>query len=147
MAMEMTEFVTRMRAAADFFEAHPDLGVPTHDFDFRYYGSVNGKSVDSVEGLAEFTRIVGGRVDKVADENYYRLVAERDGFSVGAIAYRNNVCERVQVGTKIEPGHVIPASPEVYVAAREVPIYEFHCPSLLARKEEPVAEEAEHVEA
>ena len=140
--MDHSEFVNGLREAADFFEARPELGVPSCSSSFTFYGDINGKTIDSKEGLAEFVRIVGGHIDKTADDDFFRLRADRGSFSVRAVAYRNQVCERVQVGTKIEPGHVIPAQAETYVADREVPIYEYRCPSILSisREEEAQAE-------
>jgi hypothetical protein len=127
----MSEFVQGLRDAADFFEAHLALGLPNeYDVAFHYYSQVAGVSVDTIGGLNLFASIVGGHIKKDADESYYRLTADRGSFKVIAIAMRNNVCERVVVGTKIEPAHVIPAQPETEVPERVVEIYEYHCPTL-----------------
>lgn len=136
--MKHAEFVQNLRNAADFFEAHPELGVPTTALDFVFAGDVNGKSCDTKEGLAEFVRLVGGRIEKKEDDTFYRLISQQNGFIVRAIAWRQNVCERVQIATKLEPAHVIPAQEETEVPEREVPVYEWRCPSLLAPEEESV---------
>lgn len=149
--MANPEFVQALRDAADFFEARPELNAPTNELKFLYYGAAIGDiSIDSIEGLAGFTRAIGGRIDKTADSDYFRLRADRGTFSVSAIAYRDQVCERVQVGTKVEPGHVVPAQAEQYIAAREVPVYEYRCPSILnhSREDEaPAEQEAVHAES
>lgn len=134
--MTHSDFVQALRDAADFFKARPELGTPTTArLEYGFYGHFGPNldtTVDSKDGLAKFAHIVGGELKKDADDRYYRLIADRGNFSVKAVAYRNDVCERVQVGTKIEPEHVIPAQEEQIVPEREVPVYEWHCPSLLA---------------
>ena len=139
--MEHAAFVKALRDAADFFEARPELGVPYGDPEFTFCGFIGGKSIDSKEGLALFVKSVGGRVDKEGDDYLLTLRAKRQGFSVRALAYREKVCERVLVTTKTEPAHVLPAQPateEVFVPRREVPVYEWRCPSILAGEGEPV---------
>ena len=134
--MTHAEFVQGLRNAADFFETREEMGVPSTSLDFCFAGQVNGKRVDSKEGLAEFARIVGGHIEKNADETFYTLVADREGFRVRALAYRSQVCERIQVGTKIEPEHILPAQEQQIVPEREVPIYEYRCPTILAPEED-----------
>jgi hypothetical protein len=137
--MKHAEFVQSLRNAADFFEARPELGVPScSEQNYNFCGDINGKSLDSRAGLAEFIRLVGGRIDKDEDDYWYRLVSWQHGFSVRALAWRSAVCEQVKVGVKIEPAHVIPAQEETEVPEREVPVYEWRCPSLLAPEEESV---------
>ena len=145
--MTMQEFIQGLRNAADFFEAHPEIGMPGEPC-FSYYGDVNEKSVDSREGLAEFARIVGGRIDKDASDHYLTLTAKKRGFTLRAVAIRSQVCQQVAVGTKIEPAHTIPAQAEMTVPEREVPVYEWRCPSILAGEGEPVqdAEPLNHLE-
>ena len=45
---------------------------------------------------------------------------------------REQVCERVVVGTKIEPEHSVPAAPEQVVPARTIELVEWRCGSLLS---------------
>ena len=132
--MEHTEFVKALRNAADFFEARPELGVPyeADHLSFGFYGAVDGISLDSTRGLAAFVRIVGGKIEKEEDDSFYKLNAHKQGFSVRAVAYRSAVCEKVKVGTKVEPEHVIPAQEETIVPEREFPVYEWRCPSIMA---------------
>ena len=138
--MTHTEFVQALRNAADFFEARPELGNPCFDWlDFCYSGKVNNITIDSREGLAEFARIVGGHIDKIEDDEFYRLIAKRNGFTVKALAYRAAVCEKIQIGSKIEPEHIIPARPEQLIPEQVVPVYGWRCPSLLAPASESVS--------
>jgi len=142
----MSEFVQGLRDAADFFESRLALGVPYEGQGvptFHYYGQVAGVPVDSVGGLNLFAGIMGGRLDKSADEVYYRLTADRGTFKVEATATRNSVCERVVVGRKTEPAHVIPAQAEQHVPEREVEIYEYRCPTLTKPLRKPRVEEGD----
>ena len=139
----MSQFVKELRDAADFFESHITLGVPYEGngpITYHYYGTVAGVSVDSINGLHTFVSLIGGRIDKSSDESYYRLESDQGSFRVNATASRNSVCERVVVGTKIEPEHVIPAQPETRVPERVVEIYEYHCPTLTKPLGKPAVE-------
>lgn len=129
--MTHTEFVQGLRNAADFFEARPELGIPSLEpLSFRFYGNINGKSVDTKEGLAEFVRIVGGKIEKSGDEDFFRLTACRDGFTVTAVAYRSGVCENVVVGEKLVEGR--PAEYREATVDHMEPVYEWKCPTLLS---------------
>lgn len=129
--MKHTEFVQGLRNAADFFEARPELGIPSSDpLYFRFPGNINGKSVDTKEGLAEFVRIVGGKIDKKVDDSFFQLIANRDGFTVTALAYRSGVCEKVVVGEKLVEGR--PAEYREATVDHMEPVYEWKCPTLLS---------------
>ena len=141
--MEHSEFVQVLRNVADFFEARPELGVPTRykfcKLDFIYSGKIGAFLVDSKEGLAEFARLVGGKLDKEGDDSFFRLIAEREGFSITALAYRNSVCEKVAVGEKLVEGR--PAEYREATDDHMEPVYEWRCPSILAPEEpEPVTQ-------
>lgn len=131
--MTHAEFVQSLHDLANWFEARPELGLPsTPEISFHYAGEVAGINVDSREGVAAFARIAGGKLIKDGDDSFFRLVAQVGPHRVTALAYREAVCERIQVGTKIEPAHTLPAQEETFVPEREVPMYEYHCPSILA---------------
>jgi hypothetical protein len=142
MEMDMRKVIDSLRAAAAFLEAHPEMQVPSISADYAgvlklcWTGDVTeGKSVDTVAGQAAFAKIVGGKMEKLVDSNYFRLRAVRDDLVLETLGYRKTICEEVQVGVKVEPEHIVPAVPEQIVPEREVPIYEWRCPSLLAQEE------------
>ena len=142
----MSEFVQGLRDAADFFESHLALGIPYEGLGpvtYHYYGTVAGVSVDSINGLHTFVSLIGGHIDKSSDKYYYRLTSDQKSFKVVATAARNAVCERVVVGTKVEPAHIIPAQPETHVPERVVEIYEYHCPTLTKPLPKPEIETEE----
>lgn len=121
------ELIARLRELADFLEAHPELPecYSTPIFDLSVYGE------DAKEQLAHFAK-VAGRVEKSATYRTFYLRKSFGPIRLDMNAMREQVCERVLVGTKVEPEHFIPAQPETFVPAQEVPIYEWRCGSILA---------------
>ena len=145
--MKHSKFVASLRRAADFFEQRPELGLPHEgirkEVEFHFYAfftSTSVPSINSKEGLAFFAKAVGGKLDKIDESNYFKLKSQQDGFSLSAVATRNNVCEKVITGTKHVPAVILEARPETIIPAHEEPIYEWRCPSLLAPTAEPSAE-------
>lgn len=126
-ALEVThqQFADGLRQIADLIEAHEEIPLPEPRL--AYCG------VDSKGQLAAVVRALGC-VEK--DWSIDSLVQIRRMFGPIALEYigsRYNICERVQVGTKLveaEPQRIVPAT-----EAREVPIYEFHCGPLLSDPE------------
>jgi len=114
---------------AQFFEDHPDLPLP------------NMRRMDrfgcSKEELAAFAKAAG----HVRKHDYNSILTLRREFSGEVVLDYNGdrelVCERVLIGTKIEPEHVIPAQEETVIPEREVPIYEWRCGSIMAPDEVP----------
>lgn len=62
-----------------------------------------------------------GTFTKTADDNYFNCTRNFDGgVKIQVYIARSQLCEKVQVGTKIIPA--VPAQPE-----REAPVYEWRC--------------------
>lgn len=129
------EIVEGLRKMASFIEAS-DLQLPLpHNMDLPIYsGSVTDPrgimhSMDSKVGMALIANMAGS-VDKEVDVSFFKLVKDfGGGVKLSWTAYRETVCERVVVGTK-----VVPAEPERLVAAvpeRTEEVIEWKCPSLL----------------
>lgn len=94
------EYVAGLRMLADLLEQHDDLPLP-------YYG-VNAEVrlpfyCYTRDQIAQFARLLPGRVDKHVDEEYesygFSLRGALAGLHVDVKAHRNAVCERVVVGT------------------------------------------------
>jgi hypothetical protein len=128
------EFVQNLRDVADFLEAHPEIGTPeTSTIWFHCWHQ--GKNAK--QELAKIASIPGGW-DKDVEEGVmasYRLNRDFGPLRISVSAWRSDVCEKFQVGTKVEPEHVIPAQEEQIVPERVVPVFEWKCPSLLAPEE------------
>lgn len=110
--MNNRQVAAGLREFADIIEDDPDL---------EHIGSVD---IDLFPGqkkhIATWAKALG------SCEKFYRseifglrkTLGGPEGLAVSVYVTRGQVCERVQVGTK-----VIPAQPE-----REIPVYEWKCP-------------------
>ena len=138
--MTHAEYADGLRQVADFLEAHPEIELPESTLNcYRLYNK---------EAVAVTARALssGGRCAKVYEESIVLLKRVFGPIELCYLGSRSNVCERVQVGTKIEPEHIIPAQAEQFIPAqaeqfipeREVQVYGWRCPSLLA-PDEPVS--------
>ena len=120
------EFVESLRNLADFFEQHEEIRLPltTHITVFPNYS-------ESKQQFRDFCRAIGGKIEKqFGDDVMYADKPFGNLFILRFMAYRDAVCERVVVGTKVLPAteeRIVPAEPE-----REVEIVEWRCGSVLA---------------
>jgi hypothetical protein len=109
--MSREEYIQGLRDIADFFEARPDLPTPSF-----------GESIFIWERSLENARERGIQMapcEKEHTDNYFHLVRKFGPHTLKVTWGRDDVCERVQVGTKHVPEEVIPAHDE--------PIYEWDC--------------------
>jgi len=124
---ERIDLVDGLRKMADFFEAHPEIECP-----YSVQANVYGASKESLQAFAK----AAGRVDKDAVGSTFWL---RKKFSqkvqLDFNAQRDEVCEQVQVGTKMVEAQ--PERIEVHeaVEAHEEPVYEWRCGSILQSSE------------
>ena len=120
------DFVKGLRDLADFIE---QTGVVTPYATESYPKAINAM-VDGKEDLAEFAR-VAGYVEKDYSGSFATLRKQFGPISYEVFTHRNNVCERVQVGTETITEEVpdpekIAEVPTVTVT-REQPVYEWRC--------------------
>lgn len=122
---EREDFIQALRDLADFFEQHPDVPAPRWQQSISLFASYANPKAD----MAAVARAMGSAAKNYSDE----LVTLRKPFGewleLTMHANRDEVCERVVVGTKIipaEPKRIIPAQP-----ARTEDIVEWHCTPLL----------------
>lgn len=133
-----------LRHLAAFIEANPELACS-----FQYTlqdGGLNAHLIhfeDKAEGLGVFARAAlraGAKVDKDIDEDWHNLVLHFGAIHVDVLARRDEVCERVQVGTETVTRKVrdetaaeaaLAEIPE-HEVTEEVPVYEWDCKPLLA---------------
>lgn len=125
---ERSRYVAGLRAAANFYERHMDVKTPGDTSLVNYIVNTKEDARTIIKAL--------GSCEKSYDDVYFRITKEiSPGFSLRFVLMRDNVCEKVQVGTKVVEEHVIPAEPareEKLVPRREEPIYEWRCASILA---------------
>lgn len=127
------EFSRNLRNLAEWYDKHPTVKTPaTINLSF---------AVTDFAATPEEIRSIGaGR--KVYNETWFEYIPEGVGFELRFLEYRDRVCVRKVIGTKIEPAVTIPAKPaepEKTLPEREVEIVEWECPgSLLAQESEAV---------
>lgn len=129
------EMVAGLRKMADWLEScHIDLPIPQTMAGSIYSGQITDPrgivhSIDSVVGMALIAAMAGD-VDKEVSSQLFKLKKDfGGGVGIEWIAYRENVCERVVVGTKVvpaQPAHYVEAVPE-----KVEEVVEWKCPSLL----------------
>lgn len=126
---ERSERIAGLRALADLLEQHPELPLPGRDLRAYSMGE------DERATLAAVARALPGRVTKDTTglegelfQVYATLGGEEGGVIYGGVAYRESVCERRQVGTKV----VEREEPTETRTVREtVPVYEWDCDPIL----------------
>lgn len=132
---------TGLRHLAQFIEANPKLA-----YMFRYTLAQAGLNAHPRQYDADFdmaaqlaviaraTLRAGGTVDKDINESWHNLNLAFSGVKVKALAYRDEVCERVQVGTKSVTRTVPDPSVEVpmVTVTEDEPVYVWECKPILA---------------
>src|ERR1700752_97823 len=96
------DFVSSLRKLADWYEAHPDLPRPNYT---QLYVFIDLESqLEEVKGLlGEFAREMPGTVAKRMDDANYTVSATFGTLPLSAVAPREMVCERRQVGERVIP--------------------------------------------
>lgn len=134
------ELVASLRDLADFIENVKGVPLPDSCSLSIYRGVLpfeNGMhyGMDTKEGAALLADRIGTFNKAYTDS----IVTFRKPFgehaSINWLMVRDQVCEKVQVGTvrkAAEPEQIIPAKPE-----RDEPLYEWHCGSVKAHLPQP----------
>lgn len=129
-AQRRKEVADGYRAFADLIEQVPELGDEVSDEE-RILVYVYE---DAAKRLAAIARSLPGRVDKLADSDYFGFDYDLGGGrTIQVYSSRSAVCERVVVGTEtIETQvEVEPAKTETKLVEREV--VEWRCEPLLSK--------------
>lgn len=141
-----TEYAEGLRALADMVETNPDGPLMK---DLRYALARMLAPVDDRESVVTAVRAAlraGAKVDKYLHGDYAGALLIFGPITIQVYTEREEVCERVVVGTKTETKKVkdpeaLAAVPEVEVT-EEVEIVEWRCMPLLADRSEPVGASA-----
>lgn len=127
---EVEKHVKSLREFADWLEKH-GLDLPKFDYDLQI--KVSGLSYDK-DAMVQAAKVMskGATINNPLEKNmttsYYELVRKFGSINFEIWSSRDTVCERKQVGTKIQPKRE-------YVdtgTTEEVPVYEYDCHPLLA---------------
>lgn len=131
-----------LRALADMIEQNPEVAE---------FASLSGLYAFHVSSAADHATMIraalkaGAKVDKDISEELYNVTLTFGPVSAMVLAYREQVCERVQVGTETvtraerDPKAVEAALAEIpeTEVTEEVPVYEWQCKPLLASESDP----------
>lgn len=116
------EYIAGLRELADRLERHPESPTP-----WDGNGGTMLVFVQSEAEFAEAARCYGG-VKRQGDKGI-ELHNGILGLRLKVVPVADAVCERVEVGTKIEVDYEVPEDvKERYRVEREVPVYETRCP-------------------
>lgn len=129
--MTNEEYAASLRLLADWYEQHPN--IPTPDREFSVY------SLNSKEEAADCMMALKPCKKEYKDTMFY-LSREFQGITLKFVFYRNAVCTRRVVGTKMVSTQVIPAKtiPEQIIPAHEEEIVEWDCGNPLLASDAPV---------
>lgn len=125
--MTHAEYVDSLRQLADFYEAHSEIPLPGGAAEMRIY------QVNSRKDAATLARAFGACEKEYTDDLFY-ITKKIGAISLCGVFTRNEVCERVVVGTRIVPERVVPAiqaQPEQVIPEQEEEIYEWKCSPIL----------------
>lgn len=123
---ERIAWLNGIRQMADFLEQHPDVPLPSDHQPVYIWGT------DAKRQLAAAALALGD-AEKEADASFFSLVRRFGPIVYTVKACRENVCERVVVGTKTITTQVPPEGVEMLTVTSEEEIVEWRCPpSILA---------------
>jgi hypothetical protein len=138
MTYDRTGYTAGLRALADALDSNPDLPLP-------YDGTLSRLTVFAhTKGeAAAYARVLPGRVDKkVYDGTYgFSLLGSLHGLDVVVYAPREEVCERVVVGTRtvtreVQDAEALAAVPTTTIT-ETVEDVRWECRPLLAEQQVP----------
>lgn len=134
--MKKSEYIKGIRNLADFLESKefPESWINSYGGEESYPNPYLSLFVYKKEDFSLFSKLIGGFKKSVTD-SFLSFEKEGSSFSMMVHGSRENICERVKIGTKIIPAkeeEIIPAEPE-----KEEDVYEWKCPeSFIGMKEE-----------
>lgn len=136
------EYIAGLRALADALEQHPELMLP---YTGRLSSPMNVIPLGDEQRpqLTAWARALPGKREKQERDQYLDLIGAFHGLGIKVICDRDEVCERVVVGTEtvtktVKDPAALAAVPEVEVT-EEVEVVEWRCRPLLGERDaEPV---------
>jgi hypothetical protein len=129
------QYADSLRGIADWYEAHPEIPLPSDETMTNYSVCTKGHAEALVRGL--------GGCEKSYDEESFSITKKVGILKLRFYFSRSEVCRRVVVGKTTEPERVVPAR---VIPAREVDVVEWECMPVLSVKqiEEATQDRIEH---
>lgn len=132
--MTRIEWIEGLRKVADFFEQHPEV-MPLgwmRGGEFEACPETFNIPNQTKQQLSIAAKALG-HADKVLTDSHFTIHGLVGGHAIDFYNTRESVCERVVVGTKVVPAHILPAREEMVIPESVQEVYEWKCPdSLLA---------------
>ena len=136
--MTHAEYAEGLRQVADFVESHPEIPIP--EATINCYGMNDKKCAEKVARALSN----GGRCDKIFGPTFMRLERVFGAVKIQYIGLRENVCERVRVGTRVVPERYVPPQPATegqVIPEHEEAVYEWRCAPLLGKPQVEIPED------
>jgi len=122
--MTHAEYAAFLRAAADFWEAHPEIKLPyTQQLDYAH--------LDEKEEAAAVMRALGA-CEKIYNGEYFHIRKKMGAGALDFLFYRSKVCTRKVVGVETQPAIFVEAHT---IPAKTVEIVEWDCEPILATED------------
>lgn len=117
-----SKMIKGLRDIIDLIDALPENAPNAYIYDTEVHFFVT-----TVEEMVNLRLSIGGKFDKMPNDSFYYLMKTMPNYKVVIFANRENVCEKVKVGTK----KVMDYDKNVPMIEVEEDIYEWICPDKL----------------
>lgn len=145
MSADRADYIAGLRALADLLEQHDELPLPTHGSESPLAWWIWPHAVEDPKAtLATLVRLIPGAKSKSVGEgsagnSWFTVTAQLHGLTIDINTYRNQVCNRVVIGTRevteeVPDPDAVAAVPTVTVT-KTVEDVEWVCEPLLADRE------------
>jgi len=142
-APDRAAYTAGLRALADLLDQHDEIPLPYHGTGIGLSIGIHGRTSDedTAARLATAARVLmPGTRAKAVEDDYYRVEGSLRGLKLQVWAMRDQVCERVVIGThevtRKVPDPVALAAVPTYVITETVEEVEWICSPITA----PIAE-------
>ena len=123
------EFIQGLRAVADFYQQHPRAYYDEMHLTLNMY--ITGRKARST--LVEMAQAFG-QCRKTYDQRSVTLSRTfGPQITLAVFAPRERVCRPIVTGERVLPARIVPATNEVHIPARRVPLVTWECDPLLTR--------------
>ena len=124
-----SQLVSGLREAAAWFEDHTEVPIPADNIDLSLYNL--GGDESELETLRTIAQAMGTATKDYSDKFFRLSHTFADAVTVTAVAWRENVCQRVVVGTETVIEQRPPDGVEMVDVEIEREIVEWDCPPSL----------------
>jgi hypothetical protein len=138
------ELADSLRTLATMIEDHPEIAENfRHTLQWSginvHIGYNGGDKAAEMANLARIARRYGATTTKVVDDTMHNLVCDFGAVKTKVLAYRDEVCERVVVGTREVteeiPDPELAAAVPIVTITRTEEVVEWQCKPLLAAEQ------------